>query len=968
MTQQIDPWDIPHPSRAAPQPIIPRTPPPQTPTNEALDRERLRALRLANENAETTNAQELTPEAIRLQAEQYIMTQQLPPLGNSRQAAAARQAILNEAARLAGASGMNGASLATGFARYRNSRHTLQVLDTQLGTIRGNEDTALANAEQFLARIREIYPSGGTRLGNTVRRIINEWSNDPAQSPYNVAYNTFLTEYAKVVAGSPSGSGVLSDSARHEAMDMLSNATSPEAAERAVAQMRIDMENRVQALQGNIERGYVNLSAGRPASFRSDGSMLDEHGHVLPAGGGDNRQDQGPPTLTGVGPSGPSGPSHGGGGEHPDATTVNTGPRGPDDVSLNTGDTQIVTDPSLAGVNAHVRSILNNRNLSEAEAGAQIRQYITDRGIAISPDLAAQLRASMAFRRNNPGARWGPNDVSLDRRIVPQSLTREILTNVGDSAPGAYTIAAGNMVTGQQLPNIVGATGGDAELARAGIDEIRNRHPISSTVGDVSGGAMLYSGGTRAVDAGLAATERLAPSLVARFPWLARAGGAASEAAPYSAEAASTALESTGTLAPRAVAGDAAIGAYESPGNRLEGAGIGAATGAGFRGTVNTAARAASPTGGDLAPAYEEGVQPSVGQRMGGVGNRIEQAFQSIPILGGIQRSTRNRALDQWQLGGFNRALRNLPDEPQLPAGMEPGTGPHAFTQDAFDTAYDRVHQRIRVVDDDQLQQDLSAIREDAAHLADPSLSHFNRIIDNSVLRRLQNGEGSLTGADLQQTLSEVRRTARSLRSNPTGDRELALMLDDLAGVLHDNAARHSAAEAMTTLGNINRGYGMLVRIENAANRAGAGEPGEYTAKGLLNAERQQGGLRGRQYLAGHGLMGDYAQAGLQLGQTVADSGTAERLATLGEGAGTIGALGATAHSGGTLGLIPGGIWAANTLANAPIARDAVNWVLRPNRPSIRPFTDELRAQLQARAGLGSTLGAPAVVSLYSSQ
>jgi hypothetical protein len=196
------------------------------------------------------------------------------------------------------------------------------------------------------------------------------------------------------------------------------------------------------------------------------------------------------------------------------------------------------------------------------------------------------------------------------------------------------------------------------------------------------------------------------------------------------------------------------------------------------------------------------------------------------------------------------------------------------------------------------------------------------------------------------------------------GDNELAGQLDDLAAAIHDNAARHSPPEAIKTLGDINRGYAMLTRIESAANRPGVGEPGEYTAKALLSADRQQGGLRGRQWLAGNGLMTDYANAGLRLGQTVGDSGTGERLLALG-GAGAAGIL---PHFVGTAGILPAAAYAADTVATLPGVRSGVNWLLRPNGPAIRPFTDVLRQQIQSGAGIGSAIGLPPVVAAYATQ
>jgi hypothetical protein len=73
------------------------------------------------------------------------------------------------------------------------------------------------------------------------------------------AYQTFVNEYAKVVAGSPSGAGTLSDSARHEAMEALKGNYSMSQKKAVFDQMKADMENRMIAMKGGINQGYDAL-------------------------------------------------------------------------------------------------------------------------------------------------------------------------------------------------------------------------------------------------------------------------------------------------------------------------------------------------------------------------------------------------------------------------------------------------------------------------------------------------------------------------------------------------------------------------------------------------------------------------------------------------------------------------------------------------------------------------------------
>jgi hypothetical protein len=90
------------------------------------------------------------------------------------------------------------------------------------------------------------------------------------------AWNTFTAEYAKVVAGSPSGAGTLSDSARHEAMDTMRGNYSVAQKKAAFKQMQADMSNRMAAIHSQVAKGYDNLGAranAAPANPQSDSGL-----------------------------------------------------------------------------------------------------------------------------------------------------------------------------------------------------------------------------------------------------------------------------------------------------------------------------------------------------------------------------------------------------------------------------------------------------------------------------------------------------------------------------------------------------------------------------------------------------------------------------------------------------------------------------------------------------------------------
>lgn len=101
--------------------------------------------------------------------------------------------------------------------------------------------------------------------------------------------------------------------------------------------------------------------------------------------------------------------------------------------------------------------------------------------------------------------------------------------------------------------------------------------------------------------------------------------------------------------------------------------------------------------------------------------------------------------------------------------------------------------------------------------------------------------------------------------------------------------------------------------------------------------------------------MDRYAEAGLRLGQTVPDSGTAERAMT---------GLAATGGVGGAFAVSPllAAPWAANTFMNLPGVRGGVNALLAPNRSALAG----LRSEIQDRAYLGPVIAVPSALSFYA--
>lgn len=573
-------------------------------------------------------------------------------------------------------------------------------------------------------------------------------------------------------------------------------------------------------------------------------------------------------------------------------------PTGPA-AQITKGGTTLVPDETAAGLNAKVNALM------KSGAGAKdILDAVKATGVPPREVMPSVMQA-IAWRKQHPGYK-GDWSVNFEQKTVQQNPVEKAISDVGFSPLGAGAVAAANTVTGNHLDNIVGMAGGDPNQANANSQALRQAYPGASFAGDLAGGASM---------------ALLAPGAAA-----------------------------TGTLAPGALAGDALLGGYIGSGSdgtnpfSLGAAGKGSlaalAGGVAGRGAINTAGRALSPSGGALAPAYAEGVKPTLGQRMGGPFSRAEQAMASVPMVGGIQRGARNSAVQQWQAGAFNQALRHIGT--QLPDNIKSGTPAHAYMQRSFNQAYDKARSGLTFRNDDEFIADFANVQKDMAGLSADAQRQFTNIINDGASRLRARG-GELAGRDFQAVVGKIEGKVRKLRKNPQGDTELADVLEDLAGALDKGARRHSAPEAIARMDAADRGYVMAVLIENAAKGRG-GEIGEFTGSDLKGAILNDSGRRSRGALRGAAPLQDYASAGERLGSSVPDSGTTERLLTTG-------AVGAGVMMKPIV-LAP---WVIDTLANLPGGKQAVNALLAPNRKALDPA----RQRLLERAHLGGLLAAP---------
>jgi hypothetical protein len=399
---------------------------------------------------------------------------------------------------------------------------------------------------------------------------------------------------------------------------------------------------------------------------------------------------------------------------------------------------------------------------------------------------------------------------------------------------------------------------------------------------------------------------------------------------------AATALPTIGNAALGAVSGGTGQGVGEATGS--ERLGILASLVPG--GAITRAGLKAAPR---LMP-EQYGVNPTLGQALGGWANRFEQGLGSIPFLGDFIKTGRAGAVQEFNRGGINRALGHIGEE------LDPKT---AVGRDAIAEMNDKIGQRfdtltpnLSVSMDPQFGTGMADIARKVSMLSTDHQKQFGNTFRTEFLDRLSGN--NMTGKDFRDTESTLGQVATNYRhSASASERDYGNLVADLQTELRSLLERSNPAHA-EELGKLRQAYAEAARVQLAASKMGTGlggaaDYGTFTPAQMQSAVKQMDPtLRDRGFGAGRALMQDYAEGGRHLlGDTLPDSGTPYRslLATLGAGALGAGAFNVPA----ALGVLGGG--AGLGAMYSPQGRAAMNYFLR--RPGQSALTGLLAAPEQ---------------------
>lgn len=205
-------------------------------------------------------------------AERYHLTGNLPPGGRGVAGIAQGRKIMNRSADL------YPGSITADSAEYKANSESLKKLQNTFDSVSAFENTALKNLDQ-VAEAGKAIPDLGARFANIpVRNITGNMLGTKEMARFRTALLTAQTESARVL-NSANASGVLSDSARHEAQEVLNGDLPFPAMMASIDQLKTDFGNRHQSYADQIEdikkrlpgRRADNTTAPAPTTAPSSG-------------------------------------------------------------------------------------------------------------------------------------------------------------------------------------------------------------------------------------------------------------------------------------------------------------------------------------------------------------------------------------------------------------------------------------------------------------------------------------------------------------------------------------------------------------------------------------------------------------------------------------------------------------------------------------------------------------------------
>jgi hypothetical protein len=313
-------------------------------------------------------------------------------------------------------------------------------------------------------------------------------------------------------------------------------------------------------------------------------------------------------------------------------------------------------------------------------------------------------------------------------------------------------------------------------------------------------------------------------------------------------------------------------------------AGVGAGAGAAMAPVMGALSRVISPkTNPNVKTLMESGVTPTPGQILGGTANRLEEAGQSIPLVGDVIKAARGRAVEDVNRSAINQALAPIGEK--LDEGTPLGREAIGEMKEKIGNAYNNLVPTLSVKADPQFAGNLTSLVRNAQYMHPDLADQFNKVLNDKVLFKFS-PSGGMTGQSFKEVESEIGKLASDFTNSANaGERQLGGAYKQLQTEMRDLLVRSNPDKA-TQLSAINDAYAHSLRVEGAAARIGS-DQGVFTPAQLLSSVRSlDPSLRKGAFARGDAKMQGFADAAKSvLGSKLPDSGTPFRSAVLAAGA-----------------------------------------------------------------------------------
>lgn len=291
--------------------------------------------------------------------------------------------------------------------------------------------------------------------------------------------------------------------------------------------------------------------------------------------------------------------------------------------------------------------------------------------------------------------------------------------------------------------------------------------------------------------------------------------------------------------------GQAAIGAV--------GGKLGEAVATGAAKVLNPIASKAEQTMREL------GVQPTVGQVMGGSMRKAEDFAQNLPLIGEAVRNARERALFDFNKGVINKALDKVGDK--LPENVV-GRDAVAYAAEQVSNKYDDVLSKMGFTLDFKTTSGILDTLNKANLPSAAEKETALNILNSVALSRFD--KPNLTGAEYKAIESDLRKEVGKYLNSPTAsDRNIGEALKGALDVFKKEL--YAQNPKMTPqLRRIDSAYGDLGIMERAA-AAGNAKNGVFTPSNYQSAVRQADITRNkRAYARGTARGQDVSEAAME--------------------------------------------------------------------------------------------------------